>query len=94
MSWWSAAKPRWVLVALGLVSLAVASPLQAQITPSQSLQQRLQEDQLRLRLLELDEADADAAPLIRRRPKAQCPGLAPSSCAGWSWRAHSPTSQH
>ncbi|MEY3544003.1 MAG: hypothetical protein RLZZ106_427 [Cyanobacteriota bacterium] len=73
MSWWSAAKPRWVLVALGLVSLAVASPLQAQITPSQSLQQRLQEDQLRLRLLELDEADADAAPLIQKAPESPVP---------------------
>ena len=33
-------------------TVLVATPLQAQITPSQSLQQRLQKDQLRLRLLE------------------------------------------
>ena len=70
MSWWRAAKPRWALRALGLIPLAIASPLQAQITPSQSLQQRLQEDQLRLRLLELDDSDADAAPLIQKAPES------------------------
>ena len=40
-------------------TVLVATPLQAQITPSQSLQQRLQEDQLRLRLLELESDQRD-----------------------------------
>jgi len=73
VSWWRAAKPRWALGALGLIPLAIASPLQAQITPSQSLQQRLQEDQLRLRLLELDDADADAAPLLQKAAESPVP---------------------
>jgi len=73
VSWWRAAKPRWALRALGLIPLAIASPLQAQITPSQSLQQRLQEDQLRLRLLELDDTDADAAPLLQKAPESPMP---------------------
>jgi len=58
-----------VATGLLLCSLLVATPLRAQITPSQSLQQRLQEDQLRLRLLELesDQRDDDQ-PLIRSAP--------------------------
>ena len=55
-------------------TVLVATPLQAQITPSQSLQQRLQEDQLRLHLLELesDQRD-DAQPLIRNAPDVSTP---------------------
>ena len=66
-----ARRPFWPLAALGLIGLSSGSPLLAQITPSQSLQQRLQEDQLRLRLLELEDDDAvdDSAPLIQGAPQ-------------------------
>ena len=63
-------------VAAGLLvsALLVATPLQAQITPSQSLQQRLQEDQLRLRLLELEsDLRDDDQPLIRSAPDGNTP---------------------
>lgn len=44
----------------------VAAPADAQITPSQSLQQRIQEDQLRLRLIESEDSERDDdQPLIR-----------------------------
>ncbi len=58
---------------LALIELSTSSPLLAQITPSQSLQQRLQEDQLRLRLIELEDAEADTTPLIEATPQGPLP---------------------
>jgi hemolysin activation/secretion protein len=65
----------WPLAALGLIGLCSGSPVLAQITPSQSLQQRLQEDQLRLRLIEFEDDDAvdDSAPLIQSAPQSPLP---------------------
>ena len=51
-------------------TVLVATPLQAQITPSQSLQQRLQKDQLRLRLLELESDQRDDPSRDRSSPTA------------------------
>ena len=59
----------WRLNASALVALiSVQGPLRAQITPSQALQQRLQEDQLRLRLLEVDDEQRSEQPMIEAAP--------------------------
>ena len=51
-----------------------AAPSQAQVTPSQALQQRLQEDQLRLRLIESEDSERDDdQPLIHAEPESQEP---------------------
>ena len=65
----------WPLAALGLIGLCGGSAGLAQITPSQSLQQRLQEDQLRLRLLEFEDDDAvdGSAPLIQGASQSPLP---------------------
>ena len=75
LRWGQAGGAFWPLAALGLIGLCGGSAGLAQITPSQSLQQRLQEDQLRLRLLEFEDDDSveGSAPLIQGAPQSPLP---------------------
>ena len=68
----SAQRWGWLLKASALLSIALNhNPAGAQITPSQALQQRLQEDQLRLRLLEFDDEQRSDQPLIEAAPRRE-----------------------
>lgn len=68
----SAQRWGWLLKAPALLAIALNhNPVRAQITPSQALQQRLQEDQLRLRLLEFDDEQRSDQPLIEAAPRRE-----------------------
>ena len=62
----------WLLKSTTLLAISASNaPLLAQITPSQALQQRLQEDQLRLRLLELNDDERSDQTLIEAAPSPE-----------------------
>lgn len=74
----SAQRWGWRLTASALVALiSHHASVRAQITPSQALQQRLQEDQLRLRLLEVDDDQRSEQPLIEAAPRPETPWSSP-----------------